>query len=174
MEREADGADGPVAVLGDDHVCRAPLRTVFLIPLFFRKRAIEEHDDVSVLLDGARFAQIGEDGALTLARFDRAGELRERDDGHVHLFRENLEATRDLGDLDLAGFRALVLRLHELQVVDDNEPLVRFHVAQLPARLGADLENRRAGRVVNPEIELGEPIRSNPARSSDRSASSWS
>ena len=60
----------------------------------------------------------------------------------------------DLGDLGLAVLGAPALRLHELQVVDDDEAL-RL-VAQLPARLGADLEDRDRRRVVDPEVELRE------------------
>ncbi len=61
--------------------------------------AEHEHDDVGVLLDRARFAQIRQLRALVVAAFDLTRQLRKGDHRHVHLLRQRLEAGGDLGDL---------------------------------------------------------------------------
>src|SRR3954454_10589881 len=66
-EDELDAVDRAVAVLGDDELGDARLlgllRFVVLV-------AVDEHDQVRVLLDGAGLAQVGEDRALVGARLD--------------------------------------------------------------------------------------------------------
>src|SRR5438270_12200622 len=69
--------------------------------------------------------------ALVGALPQRSVELRERRDGDVELLRERLEAARNLTDLLLARVDALV-SLHQLQVVDDDEPERRFAVGEAP------------------------------------------
>ena len=83
---------------------------------------MDEHDDVRVLLDGAGLAQVGQLRPLADALLDRSGELREREHGDVELLREDLQPSADLRDLDLPVLAAAVLRLHQLQVVHDDEP----------------------------------------------------
>ena len=61
--------------------------------------AEHEHDDVGVLLDGARFAEIGKLRPLILAVFDLARQLRERNDRHGQFLGQRFEARGDLGDL---------------------------------------------------------------------------
>src|SRR5262245_19585801 len=98
-ERDLHLARGSVALLSDDDVGHAisvlGLQTVALGP-------VEEQDDVGVLLEGARFPEVGELRLLALARLDGPGELRERDHRHVQLFGERLQRPRDLRDLLLA------------------------------------------------------------------------
>src|SRR5258705_3811267 len=81
--------------------------------------AVDEHNHVGVLLDGARFAEVGELGA-TLFAFGGAGELAEDEDGNLKLLGEALEATGDAGDFFLAGAEAAA-RGDELKIVDDDE-----------------------------------------------------
>ena len=87
--------------------------------------AVDEGDEVGVLLDATRLAQVGEDRPLVLALLDRARELRHGDDRQVELAGEDLELARDLRHLLHA---VLVLRAgaHQLQVVDDDQPQVRL------------------------------------------------
>ena len=100
--------------------------------------AIDQHDQVRVLLDGARLAQVGHHGLLVVALFDAAVELRQRDHRHLQLLGERLERARDLRDLGgavLLGAR----HLHELQIVDHDQvqsvfalqaPRTRAHVGR--------------------------------------------
>jgi hypothetical protein len=76
-ENEVQRAGGSVALLCDDQFG--------FRPIFFRKiglveiGAIDEHHHVGVLLDGARFAEVGK-LRLTLFAFGSARELAENDD----------------------------------------------------------------------------------------------
>src|SRR5690606_22632701 len=83
--------------------------------------AINEHDDVGVLLDRAGLAQVGELRPLVLALFDGARELRQRQDRNIEFLRDGLEAAGDLRDLLYAVLDAAAARTpHELQIVDDD------------------------------------------------------
>src|SRR4051794_903906 len=53
-ERQTHGADRPVALLADDDLGGALVRAVLVVDLV----AIDEEDDVCILLDRARFAKI--------------------------------------------------------------------------------------------------------------------
>ncbi len=72
QERELDRVGRAVAVLGEDHLGQALLvgllRVVVLV-------AVDEHDQVGVLLDRAGLAQVGEDRPLVVPLLDGAGEL---------------------------------------------------------------------------------------------------
>src|SRR5229473_2913730 len=65
------GVGGAVALLGDDHLGYAWLLAVAMVHLV----AIDERDEVGVLLDRARLAQIGEQRAAIGAGLDLAVEL---------------------------------------------------------------------------------------------------
>src|SRR3954465_15738285 len=87
-------AQAAVAVLGDDQVGLARAVGVLVVVLV----AVDEHDEVGVLLDLPGLAQVGEHRALVGARLDAARELRQRDDGHLELTGEDLQPTGDLAD----------------------------------------------------------------------------
>ena len=60
-------------------------------------------------------------GPVVVALFGLAVQLRDGDDGDLHLARQSLEAPRDGGDLLLAAVN--VLRpLHELEIVNHRQP----------------------------------------------------
>jgi len=87
-EDEADRADGAVAVLGEVELRdpgRLGLGVVVLV-------AVEEADEVGVLLDRAGLAEVGEDRPLVGALLRGAGELGDADDGDVELASEDLQA----------------------------------------------------------------------------------
>ena len=69
-EGELDVARGAVAVLRHDEVGCAQVRTPVLLGLDLVHRAIDEHDDVGVLLDGARLSQVGKLRALLATHLD--------------------------------------------------------------------------------------------------------
>jgi hypothetical protein len=90
---QLDRAGGAVALLGDDDLGFALEVFVFAVVVLL---AVDEADDVGVLLDRAGLAQVGEQRLLVAgALLAAARELRERDDGHLHLFGERLQAARD-------------------------------------------------------------------------------
>ena len=92
LEVQHDLAGRPVPVLGDDQLRVALALLVTVV-------AVDEHHDVGVLLDRARFAQVRELRPLVGARLGVAVELRESDDRDLELLREQLERPGDLGDL---------------------------------------------------------------------------
>ena len=117
-EGEGDHAGGPVAVLGDDDLGRAPLGRFGVVDLV----AVDEQHDIGVLLDRARLPQVGEHGPLVLAHLEVPGQLRQGHHGDVELTGEDLQPPADLRHLDLAVLGpALGVPAHELEVVDDDE-----------------------------------------------------
>src|SRR5580658_3056563 len=126
---------GAVALLGD-----AELGFFALFGAgagFEEVRAVDEHDDVGVLLDSAGFAEVGKLGAAFVA-LGGAGELAENENGYLQFFREAFEAAGDAGDFFLAVAEAATGG-DELQVVDDQER--EAFVALEPASLCADFED---------------------------------
>src|SRR2546421_11212561 len=83
-ERELDRVGRPVPVLGQDHLGDPLLIRLVVVVLV----AVDEHDEVGVLLDRPGLAQGGHDRALVVALLDRAGELREGEDRDVEVARE--------------------------------------------------------------------------------------
>ena len=74
-----DGASGTVALLGDDYVGLALGVGVFLtvFGLVVVALAVDEGDDVGILLDRAGLAEVGEQGYLVaVALFARARAAR--------------------------------------------------------------------------------------------------
>ena len=155
-----------MALLGDDDVALAACLVQGLLPLQMLVRsglglaigeiifvAIDEEDDVGVLLDRARFAQIGELGALVLAIFHLTRELGEGDDRNGQLLGERLQACRDLGDLLHAVFRGLLGGAgHQLNVVDDHQIKAALAL-QAPCPSG-ELGDRDAAGLVDIERDL--------------------
>src|SRR5690349_9901634 len=114
---------------------------------------VQEHDDVGVLLDRARLAQVGEHRRLALALLDAAVELREREDRDPELLRQALQRPADDRDLLLARLRR---RVHELEVVDDDE--VEAPLALDLAALRAELHRRQHEVVVEPDARRAHPV----------------
>ena len=137
-----------VAVLGDDALGQIVVFAVLIVVVV----PVEEHDDVGVLLDGARLAQVGEHGALVGAALRSAGELGEADHRHIEFLGHDFQGPGDVGD-DLL---AVVARAggaagggHELEIVYD-------HQAQIihPAALGVHVGHAKGGVVVNEDLGL--------------------
>ena len=139
-------------MLSNDEFSGSPIGTAVGLGLHFVHGAVDEHNDVGVLFDGARFAEVGKHRALAATHLNGTGKLGKRKQRHVHFLREHLQATRDFSDLDSAvTIAAIRRRLHELQIVDDNEALLL--VAQLAAGLRAHFEQREARGVVDIQFE---------------------
>src|SRR5512132_2035104 len=86
-EDEADRAYGAVAVLGEDQLGAAGILGLGVVVVV----AIEEADDVGVLLDRPGFAQVGEDRPFVGALLGSARELRDTDHRHIELPGEDRE-----------------------------------------------------------------------------------
>src|SRR5215217_4370181 len=124
MKKQIHNPSRSIALLANDDLSFPLERVAVLVDwAIVELLPVQEHDQIRILLDGARFAKIRQLRTLVVpgALLGRARELRQRDDRNVQLFRERLESTRDLTHLLLP---ALGVRgtLHELQVVDDNQP----------------------------------------------------
>ena len=79
VEVEFDSADRAVAVFSDDELGDVGVFVAFFA-LIIVVGAVEEHNKVGVLLDGAGFAEIREDWARVVAAGDGTRELSEGDD----------------------------------------------------------------------------------------------
>ena len=116
--------------------------------------AVDEHDDVGVLFERARFAQVGElRPMIGRALPARATQLRQRDDRDVQLLGQPLQRPRDRRQLLLAVLEAAA-PLHQLNVVDDQQ--VQAVLGLEAARLGAHLEHADRRRVVDEDPRLGQ------------------
>src|SRR6266568_699600 len=140
---QADGADRAVSLFADDQfgVALVPLgaRAVpFATLLAVDRLAVDEHDHVGILLDGAGFAQVAHHRALVGAFFQLTVELGESHYRHTQLLGQRLQGLGDLRNLLLPRFDAGT-RLHQLQIVDDDQPDIMLAL-QAPC-LGAQLQN---------------------------------
>src|SRR5207245_6343929 len=104
QEGQLDLADGAVALLGDVHLGDALLLAVLGVVVLV---AVEEADDVRVLLYRAGFAKIREPRHGWRAALDLAVQLRERHHRDAELLGKRLERAGDLRDLLLAVVLAL-------------------------------------------------------------------
>ena len=106
---------GTVALLGDLDFRLCALRAC----IHFRPvRAIDEHDHVSVLLDGAGFPQIGEAGRCVSRSGARVSWLRNQH-GEVQFLGETFEAAGDAGDFFLAIVETAAAG-DQLQIIDND------------------------------------------------------
>ena len=80
IKEEVDFAGSATTMLSNDEVGNILAFGVGVVVIF----AIEEGYDIGVLLDGARFAKIGQEWDLRAARFDCTRKLRQCNDGDVH------------------------------------------------------------------------------------------
>src|SRR6478735_4281943 len=149
-EDQSDGAHGAVAVLGEDQLGASRVLRFLVVVVV----AVEEADEVGVLLDCTGLAQVREDRALVGALLGRAGELRDADHRDIQLPGKNLQAAAELGHL-LDAVGAGVVASHQLEVVDDDQPEALVAAAALlgvqAPGLGAQLEQAEVRGVVDPE-----------------------
>ena len=110
-------------------------------------RPVDEHHDVGVLLDGARFAQIGELRPALIA-FRRARQLAEHEHGNLQLLGQAFQSARDARDFFLAIAKAPA-RGNQLEIVHDQHG--HAFVALQPSRFRANLEHADRARIVNPQ-----------------------
>ncbi len=104
--------------------------------------------------EAARFTKVGEHGALVGALLEAAVELGQGDHRALELAGQDLEATADLGHLDLAALGAGPAA-HELDVVDHDHPELADLGLQATG-LGPDLHHGHVGVVVDPQVGLAQ------------------
>ena len=117
--------------------------------------AIQEKDEIGVLLEGATFAKVGElRSEITMRpRFHRSRQLGQRDHGNVELLRQRLQRPRDLGDF-LLPVLLTGTPSHELEVVDDEK--LEAVLGLQPTGLRTRLQHREPRTVVDEDLGLGE------------------
>ncbi len=115
-------------------------------------RAVEEHDHIGVLLQGAGLAQVRELWPMVFAPLlRRPGELGKRHHGHVQLLGQFLEGAGDVGNLQVAVLM-LAAAPHQLQVIDDDE--IEAVLLCQASRFGAHFQDRDARRVIDEDGRL--------------------
>ena len=90
QEHQVDVADRARTVLGHDNTRDALVGSVVARGLSLVGGTVQEHDDIGVLLDGARFAQVGKLRALAGTGFDLTRQLRQRDQWDLEFLGHNL------------------------------------------------------------------------------------
>ena len=70
-ESEFHHPSRPISVLGDQNFGHTRLLAVFIVVII----AVDEHDDVGVLLNGPRVPQVAHHGAFVVARLNASVEL---------------------------------------------------------------------------------------------------
>src|SRR6266403_540673 len=135
VELEPERAGRTVALLGDDQLGEPAvllLRVVHLV-------AVDERDQVGVLLDRARLAQVAHVGPALVG---------------VELLGERFQAVADLADLEVLAVRGRVA-VRELEIVehDQVEPVLGLE----PPAARLDLQDRDRAGIVHPDRRVGEP-----------------
>src|SRR5262249_9709063 len=112
-ETQRDLAGRTVALFGEDDL-RQPAGLFRRLVVVL---AVEQHDHVGVLLDGARLAEIAHARPIVVAALDVAVELGQSDHRQLQLSGDGLERARDRRDLLLPALHSAA-RAQQLQVID--------------------------------------------------------
>src|SRR5882672_1432339 len=141
-ERELNVTGRAVALFGDDDV-RDTLACGVLVVHFF---AIDQENEVAILLQGSALSQIRHHRLLLLPLLDAAVQLRQRDHRHLQFLGQRLQRARNF-----RYFRGAIFlgagHLHELQVVDHDQ--IEAALALQPARTCAHFGGTQRGSLVD-------------------------
>ena len=143
-EGEAHGADRTVALLADDDLGDALVLRFRVVDLV----AVDEQDDVCVLLDRARSRAGPTSPAACSGRCSSARlSCDSATTGHLSSLASAF-SEREISEISVARFSPLRRRLHQLQVVDDHEAelAVLLHHA---TRARAHFDRVERGRFVD-------------------------
>ena len=159
QESERHIARRAVALLGDDELGFAFALVFLLLSVGVIFLPNEKPNQVGVLLDAARFAQVAQTRpafAVAGAVFRISIELRGDDDRNVQLLGEAFDAGGDFRDLDLAVLLAAPRgRAQELEVIDDDQLDLVLRSAGA-ALWRAARECSSPARVVDEDLGLGQ------------------
>src|SRR5690606_35345337 len=111
--------------------------------------AVQQHDDVRVLLDGTTVTEVGETGDVRLLLLHGAVQLRQGDDRDVEILRHNQQVGAHLGHAVVGARVGAEAVVGQSEVVEDHE----VDVPQ-PLRLVEHVGHGGAGRVVNVDGEM--------------------
>ncbi len=111
----------------------------------------DEHHEVGVLFERARFAEVRQHRTMIRSRFRGAAQLRQRDDRTAQFLREPLQRSRDRRKLLLTVVEAAAA-LHQLNVVDDQQ--VQAMLCLQPPRLRAHFEHADRRCVIDENLHL--------------------
>ena len=143
---EFDFSDCAMAVFCDNkfgYICWDEIIVVLFVVIW----TVEEHDKVGVLLDRTRFTKVGKDWTRIVAAGNATRELGEGDNWDFELTGENLEATRNFGDLLDTVTSVTFGPLDKLEVVNDNDTdIVVMHGA---ASFVAKFDNGHGAGIVD-------------------------
>src|SRR5690606_1581922 len=151
VEAGADHAVGALTVLAHvdvqvvallSVVLQHPLSNVVLL-------AVQQHDDVRVLLDGATVTQVGEAGDVRLLLLHGAVQLLQGDDRDVEILRHHHQVGAHLGHAVVGTGVGTEAVVGEAEVVEDHQ----VDVAQ-PLGFVEHVGHGRAGRGVNVDGEV--------------------
>src|SRR5690349_9694222 len=137
QKRHADAASRAITLLRDDDFRSSlKLRIVLLIDLFPENK----HNKVSVLLDRARFPEVGKLRPMVAASaFRSAAQLGQSNDRNVQFLGKPFQATGDRRNFLRTVLETLSSSRHELQVIDDDQiesSLCLFQTASLRSHFG--------------------------------------
>src|SRR5450830_2025820 len=99
-------------MLAEDELCHSAVTCLGVVDLI----AVDEHDDVTVLLNRTRLTKVTIEWALIGSLFYRTVELRQRDNRAIELLGQRFQRRGDTCDLKVAIF--LTIQPHQLEVVD--------------------------------------------------------
>ena len=143
MPEQIDRARRTFAMLGHDQLGGVGrLAGVVIGPI-----AIEEQDDVAVLLDRARVSEITQHRPLVHPLLYGPTQLRSHDDGHIQFPRQILQALRQRGHFLIAVLTAAI-RCHQLQIIDDDQSQLPF-LAMKASGAGAQVVRAKIRAVVD-------------------------
>ena len=92
-ENHLNRAGRAITMFCDHQLGQVVLGTILLVGI----RAVNEHDDIGILFQAARFTQVGKDRFLIGTLFDSARKLGSGENRHIQFTRQHLEIARDVG-----------------------------------------------------------------------------
>jgi hypothetical protein len=118
QEGQTDRACGAVTLFADDDFGHTGIFGILVVVVV----AVNEHDDVGILLDGAGLSQVTHHGAFVGALLNTSVQLRQRNHRTLQFFGQHFQAARNLTQLGRAVVAARPARAaHELQIVHHNQ-----------------------------------------------------
>ncbi len=138
-----------IALLGDNqlgHILVFGLSVVHHI-------AVNEADDVGILLDRSRLPQIGQHGPFVFfATLGTSIQLGERQNRNIQFLGETLETPADFGNFLLPAPRPTIT-VGQLQIIDHHQVETVFGTQATTFR--TNFEHRRCTCIIDPDASFG-------------------